>query len=262
MLNQLKARREAGTPAFGTFTYSPDPALVEIAGRAGMDFVIIDTEHTQLDAGDVTTLIRAARGVGVTSFVRVGEPTPTSIGRALDAGAAGVVLPHVSDELVAGALASAARYPPIGIRSACTCSPATDYSLTDFSSYVASADSDTWVIGLVEDRLGVERIEEIVTSGHLNVIMPGPSDLAASFEVPGALDHPLVVEAVERIVEAVNDHPEVEMAMYVSDPAQVRRWAERGVRIFVYSIDYKLIASAYRTGTAQLAQEFDSREVV
>lgn len=262
MRNKVKTQSELGSPVFGTFTYSPDPALVEIAGAAGMDFVIIDTEHAQLDAGDVETLVRAARGAGLTAFVRVGEPTAHSVGRALDAGSAGVVLPHISDELLARALASSARYPPAGNRSACTCSPATKYSLTEFSSYVAVANTDTWVVGLIEDKLGVDRIDDIVESGGLDVIMPGISDLATSFGVPGMLDHPLVLEAVERIVASVDGHPGVQIAMYVSDPSQLVRWAERGVRIFVYSIDYKLIASAYRAGTAQLAQEFDRREVV
>jgi 4-hydroxy-2-oxoheptanedioate aldolase len=260
-LNSIKDRCEAGLASFGTFTYSPDPALVEIAGRAGLDFVIVDTEHGQLDAGDVTTLIRAARAARLSAFVRVGDPTSHNVGRALDAGAAGVVLPHINDELLAREIAATARYAPHGSRSACTCSPATDYSLTEFASYVAAANDETWVIGLIEDKAALERIDEIVQHAGLDVVMPGISDLAASLGVPGALDHPLVLEAVDQIAASVEEQPAMELAMYVSDPGQVSRWAARGARIFVYSIDYKLIAGTYLAARAELTREFETREV-
>jgi 4-hydroxy-2-oxoheptanedioate aldolase len=251
--NHVKALSEAG-PVFGMFVYSPDPALVEIAGRAGMDFVIVDTEHGQLDAHDVNALIRAARGAGMTAFVRIGEGTAHAVGRALDAGAGGVVLPHVDRS--SAALAASARYAPRGTRSACTTSPATDYSLTDFASYAAEADDETWVIGLVEGQAGLEQIDDIVEHGGLDVIMPGVSDLAASIGVPGVLDHPLVVDAIDQIAASVARRPELQLAMYINDPSEVTRWAAKGVRMFVYSIDYKVVARAYAAAASGLAREF------
>jgi 2-keto-3-deoxy-L-rhamnonate aldolase RhmA len=260
-LNAIKQRCETGDASFGTFTYSPDPALVEIAASAGFDFVIVDTEHGQLDAGDVTSLIRTARGEGMTPFVRVGDPNAHSVGRALDAGAAGVMLPHVNDELMAQELTAAARFAPAGIRSACTCSPATNYSFTPFATYARAADEQTWVMGLIEDKAGVDRIDEIIQIAGLDVVMPGISDLAASLGVPGELDHPLVLDAVERIADRVGERPDVELALYVSSPQQVSTWAARGVKIFVYSIDYKLVAGAYAAARSELMREFEMREV-
>ena len=70
-LNTVRRLVAEGKPAFGTFVYSPDPAIVELIGAAGFDFVIVDTEHASLGRRDVENLVRAASGRGISAFVRV-----------------------------------------------------------------------------------------------------------------------------------------------------------------------------------------------
>jgi 2-keto-3-deoxy-L-rhamnonate aldolase RhmA len=100
-------------------------------------------------------------------------------------------------------------------------------------------------MGLIEDPAAVDRIDEIPDGGCLDVVMPGPADLAAGFGVPGELDHPVVAAAVERVLAGTEQRSDVQMAVYISDASAVAGWIERGVRIFVCSIDYKFIARMY-----------------
>jgi 4-hydroxy-2-oxoheptanedioate aldolase len=260
-VNPLKESVEAGKMVAGTFVYSPDPVLVEIAGRAGIDFVIIDTEHGLLDIRDVASLVAAARRVDMTAFVRVGHPTPHAVGRALDAGAAGVVLPHLSDPEVTRDLVRATRYAPEGTRSSCTCSPATNHSLVDFATYAAEADEDVWSVGLIEDRAGVSRLDELLEVSGLNVVMPGMADLAADVGARGVLDHPRVLDAVNRILESVANAPGVYPALYVNALEEIPGWVERGVGIFAFSIDYKLIAQMYQRAISDLKGEAERKVV-
>jgi len=241
-VNGVKLLVERGQLGFGTFAYSPDPAITEMIGAAGFDFVIIDTEHASLDRKDVEQLARAALAGGATPFVRVRDQDPQLVGQALDAGAAGVVIPHLKDAATAREMVRAASYPPQGTRGACTTSRATGYATRPFADYVAISDAQTWVIAQIEDPEGVSQVSQIAAAG-VNALMPGPSDLAAAFGVPGQFLHPQVLEAVGRIVSAGDGA--VPTFMYINDPSEASEWIARGVRLLIYSIDYKVTARAY-----------------
>jgi 2-keto-3-deoxy-L-rhamnonate aldolase RhmA len=242
-VNPVANKVAAGQTCFGTFVYSPDAAITELIGSAGFDFVIIDTEHASLSAGDVENLTRAAAASGTTPFVRVGDPSHSSIGRMLDLGATGVVIPHLADANAATSALHAAHYPPVGLRSACTTSRATSYGVRPFSDYVEQSRSDIWVIGQIEDTAAVEKIDSILATG-INAVMPGPSDLAAALGVPGELDHPSVRGAVDRVIGAAQG--QVPTMMYVSRPEDAAAWVVKGVAMITYSIDYRIAAGAYR----------------
>src|SRR5580704_18431048 len=114
-------RHSTSGPALGTFIFSRDPAATEIAGSAGFDFTVIDTEHAPLDAICLADHVRAAESFGITPWVRVGRYDAAEVGRLLDAGAQGIIFPHfgLNPDSAAEALA-AARYAPKGSRPTCT----------------------------------------------------------------------------------------------------------------------------------------------
>jgi 2-keto-3-deoxy-L-rhamnonate aldolase RhmA len=253
--NGVRRLLDQGKTAFGTFIFSTDPAMTELAGSAGFDFVIIDMEHASLDSRDVQNHLRAAEAKGVTGFVRVGTREPQAIARTLDAGAAGIVLPHLGPSDDTRRLAGALRYNPMGSRPTCTGVRATDYSIRPFSEYVQEANEDIWLIGLVEDKETVDDIENVVAVPGLDVVMPGPADLSVSYGVPGDFTHPTVQEAVDRIFTATREHSNAALAMYISDPSEVAQWLAKGARIFVYSIDYKIMAKACRETMERLHTE-------
>src|SRR5690348_10268232 len=107
----MQRRLAAGEPLTGLIVKMPAPAQVEAAGHAGFDFVLLDTEH---GPGDGLALEEHLRAAAIPVLVRV--RSPDAILGALDAGAAGVVVPHVLDPAGAEAAVAAAHYPPRGRR--------------------------------------------------------------------------------------------------------------------------------------------------
>src|SRR6188508_924674 len=92
----LKSAIRDGRTVVGTWLNSPSPAQVEIIGYAGFDFVILDTEHSSYSLDAAEGLVRAGDSAGLPCLMRVSENTPASIGKVLDYGVQGVVIPHVS----------------------------------------------------------------------------------------------------------------------------------------------------------------------
>lgn len=92
--NPFLRRMEQGQRALGTFVFSPDPGHVEVVASAGFDLAVVDLEHAPLHIGDVANHVRAAQAAGLSCWVRVGHTQPSEIGRLLDAGVQGVILPH------------------------------------------------------------------------------------------------------------------------------------------------------------------------
>ena len=215
----LAERMKAGECVYGPFVFSPDPAHTELAGLDGFDFVIVDLEHAPLGVADVLAHIRAAAGAGLSVIVRVAVDAPVEAARLLDAGAAGIVFPHVglSPERTQAAV-SALRYGPEGTRPACTGVRAGGYGQRDFSEYVRRSNDTALAIGLIEDAAVVGRIGEVLDSVALDVVLPGPGDLAASLGLPGALSHPRVRAEVDRIADAAQSRGR-------AGPSQISCWA-------------------------------------
>jgi 2-keto-3-deoxy-L-rhamnonate aldolase RhmA len=250
VVNRIRQALAAGERAFGTFVYSPEPAVVELIGAAGLDFVVIDMEHASLGRRDVENLVRAADGRGMSALVRVSRIE--DVAAFLDAGAAGIVAPHFGADHESRKLAASVRYPPAGIRGACTCSRSVDYGIGELAATAHEADREMWVLGLVEDQAAVEAIDDILDVAGLDAVMVGRSDLAASYGVPGRLDDERVSAAVQRVLDAAAAHPRITPVAYATTAAEAAAWRERGAEVVVCSIDYKVFALAYAAMAAEL----------
>lgn len=251
----LAERMRDGECVYGLFVFSPDPAHTELAGLAGFDFVIVDLEHAPLGIADVLAHVRAAAGAGLSVIVRVADDAPAEAARLLDIGAAGIVFPHVglAPERTAAAV-SALRYGPEGMRPACTGVRAGGYGQRDFGAYVRRSNETTLAIGLIEDAAVVGRIGEVLDSVALDVVLPGPGDLAASLGLPGELAHPRVRAEVDRIVDAVQARRGPAIGAYVGSVEDAAAWRKRGATFIAYSIDYKILGAAFREIKAAMAK--------
>lgn len=243
----LATKMSGGECVYGLFIFSPDPAHTELAGLAGFDFVIVDTEHAPLGIDKVLDHVRAADAMGIAAIVRVGDNEPSRLSPLLDAGVAGIIFPHVGlpGSETASAVA-ALRYPPAGTRAACTGVRAANYGLGAFSDYVERANNSTLAIGLIEDAVVIDDLDSVLSNVNLDVVMPGPGDLAASLGLPGELAHPRVCAQIDRIVEAVHARENCRLGAYVGSVEEAIAWRERGASLIAYSIDYKILATTLR----------------
>jgi len=169
----------------GTWIQTASPDVVEIAGHAGLNFVVIDTEHTSFGIETSDCLLRAAECVGLAALIRVSHKDPTLVMKALDAGAQGIVYPGVSKRKDAEQAVKASKYHPLGERGACPFVRSGGHNILDWEKYAAEANKNTAVILLLEGKEGVDNLDEIISVPGVDVNMLGPFDLSVSLGVGG-----------------------------------------------------------------------------
>lgn len=251
------ARRFAGPGAVGLYCSVPAPSVVDMIGHAGFDFVILDTEHTLVGAAGLSALLSAAAAAGLDALVRVPKGDHGAILRALDAGAAGVVVPHIRCRADVDAAVRAARYFPDGMRSLGG-GRAADYGVGDPRDVIRRANAEVVVAALIEDREGVEAIDEILEGGGIDVVLPGPADLSQSYGVPWETRHPLVRAALESVHEACRRHA-VPFAAMTTNPEARARWSAAGATSFVLGDAQDLAARSIRDQRAMADQQAPAR---
>ena len=239
----LRQRLAADEPVLGTWVNGRDPAVVETLGAVGFDLVVVDLEHGEVGVHQLPDLLRAAVATGTASLVRVSHLEASEIGRALDAGPQGVMVPNVTSADEAEAAVRAAHYPPRGARGAAPTGRAPGYGTTPFASYRERVEDEVLVILQIEGPRGMASIEEILDVAGVDVLFIGPFDLSQHLGVPGETDHPEVVAAMERIAAAAWRRGVV-TGTWAAGAGAARRWAAAGVRLVTVSSATAIFAEA------------------
>lgn len=199
---RFAAMVERGAKPYGIFVSSVDPAVTGILGSAGFDYVIIDGEHGRNDRAQVENHARAAAASGIVPFVRVLENSPTLIQATLDVGAHGIVVPHVDTADQARLAVDASRYAPRGRRGMCPACHGGGYAMQGWIDRTREADENIMVIPILESRLAIENVEEILSVEGIDVIHFGPGDLSADMGLDLNVDAGQLQDAWHRVVEA------------------------------------------------------------
>lgn len=241
----LRARLAEGEVVYGPFMKLASPQVVEIAGYAGFDFVILDTEHGPLSFESIENLVRAAEVSGIAPIVRVYDNNPALISRALDVGADGILVPHVSSPAEAARMAAASRFAPEGERGVCRYVRAARYTAVDRHEFFKRANEDTLVLGLVEGQEGLANLEAILSTDGLDAVFIGPYDLSQSLGVPGDVSHPKVISEMERSVAVARTHGVI-VGTFVDDLEAAKRWVNCGVQFLSFSVDVGIVYRAMR----------------
>ncbi len=195
----LREQWRNGDTTIGGWLAIPSTVLAETTARAGFDYVCVDTQHGAIEYSDAVGLIQAILLGGSTPIVRVPWNEPGVIGKMLDAGALGVIVPMVNTVAQAEAVVQAARYAPAGARS---------YGPTVVgmrrTDYVDWAADNIAVIPMIETGEALENLDDILAVDGIDAIYVGPADLSLSLGLaPGNNDdEPVFAQAYTAIVEA------------------------------------------------------------
>jgi 4-hydroxy-2-oxoheptanedioate aldolase len=176
----LRERWRAGETTFGGWVYFRDPFSVEVVSRSNVDWVCVDTQHGTARAGDVAALMLAVAPTGKAGLVRIPWNEPGVAMNALDAGAAGVIVPMVENSADARRAVDSCRYPPAGTRSWGPTRPAMGEPA--YSS--GWANERVLCIVMIETVGGVENLDAILDVPGIDAVLIGPSDLALAFQLP------------------------------------------------------------------------------
>ena len=248
MENRIKRALARSEVVTGMLLFSGSPMVVEMMAAAGVDFVIIDMEHSALDLERCAHLIRAADAAGITPLVRVPEVDAALVKKVLNLGAMGIAVPHANRENCEAAL-RAVRYAPEGERGACPIVRAAQYTPSDWNEYARRANGEIMVIPLLEDRAVIEGFDDLVALPGLDIFFVGPTDLGISLGVPGAtFDDPKLGGALDQVIAAARRHGKHVMTTIGNrlDPEYGRAVARRGVQLIVLGTDGHLFLDAVR----------------
>jgi 4-hydroxy-2-oxoheptanedioate aldolase len=242
----LKQKLANGQIVTGMQSFSAHPALIEAMGTAGMDFVTVDMEHCPTGITEVVHAVRAAETAGITPFVRIPHMDASLLGRVLDLGARGVVVPHASLETCRAAV-SAGKYAPQGNRGACPIVRAAGYAPASWASFAEAANNETMIIPLLEDASAVDELEDMLALPGVDVIFVGPWDLSISLGVPASnYDHPRLASVLERAVAAAKRNGKHIMTTVGAtiDTNYAGRLVSKGVSLLSFSADIMVFLDA------------------
>ncbi|MBW8269303.1 HpcH/HpaI aldolase family protein [Caldovatus aquaticus] len=219
--------------------------IARIAATAGFDSLYVDLEHSPLSLDACGQICMAALAAGIAPFVRVPAPGPEWVARALDGGALGVIAPHVRGAAEARAVVAAAKFPPLGHRSAAGGLPHLHYRAFPAAEADPALNEATMVVPMVETLAALEAVEEIAAVEGVDLLLIGSNDLTAEMGIPGQFDHPRLRAAFARTIAAARAHGKhVGIGGLASRPDLVAEFVRMGARYVSTGTDLGFLAAA------------------
>ena len=241
---RLRRRVAAGELTAGTFVGTASAVVAEVCAAAGVDWLLLDLEHGAGGEEQVRTVIPTAAGYGVPTVVRVESAARIRIGRVLDLGAAGVMLPRLESAVEVEEAMRHLRYPPVGDRGVATYNRACRFGLDAGALDRAAGE----VLGIVqiESVRAVAEVDKIAAIDGVDVLFVGPRDLSHDLGTPGDLTAPAYRAALDRVRTAAQRHGKACGLLVADGGAAAARRADGWTFIAVGS-DSVLLAAALTT---------------
>jgi 4-hydroxy-2-oxoheptanedioate aldolase len=237
-------------PLAGMWVCSGSPLVAEICAGSGLDWLLIDMEHSPNGLGSVLTQLQVVAAHDITPVVRVPSDDRVAIKQVLDLGAQNLLVPMISSAAEARAAVEAVRYPPAGSRGVGS-ALARSARWNRVAGYLENADDHVSLVVQVETSAGVAAAAEIAAVDGVAGVFLGPSDLAASMGLLGQQTHPQVVDAVLDTFRAVRAAGKP-VGVNAFDPAVARTYLDAGASFVLVGADVALLAR----GSEALAQAF------
>ncbi|WP_449256527.1 HpcH/HpaI aldolase family protein [Bosea sp. (in: a-proteobacteria)] len=244
MRNALRSRLAAGQRSINGWLSLPSGYSAEIMARHGWHSLTVDMQHGVQDYASMVQCFQAISGFPATPMVRVPTNEPGIIGKALDAGAWGVICPMVNSAEEASAFVSACRYPPAGRRSN---GPNRAAGYAETQPYQAFANDEVLALPMIETSEAVESLESILDVPGVDGVYVGPTDLAFSLGLPPVFDtdNPELLSIYRRIVEETRKRGRF-AAIHTMDPVYAARMLDIGFGLVTVGGDAVFIAKGAR----------------
>lgn len=231
----------------GTFIDTGSPYVVECMGRTGFDYIIIDNEHSPVEAETSAELVRAAETAGLTPLARVREISRPAVLKLLDVGVQGLIVPNVSSVDEVKKLVGYCKYSPVGERGFCPSRKDgwgydLGFSVPDTMAYI---NERVLLIPQCETAGALEAIEDIVSVPGVDGIFVGPFDLSISMGIPGNFSNPVFQTALRRVLEACHERGKFCM-LFSGTESGVYEGFEKGFDSMTYSLDAGLIIDSIK----------------
>ena len=245
-MGQTKTKLRDGQAALGGWMLIGHPAIAELLAGEGFDWIGVDLEHATTDSRDFYEIMLAVKGTGCDVLARLHSCDAEQAKMVLDAGANGIIVPSVNSRKQAEQAVAMAKFPPEGFRGSSLCR-ASDFG-RNFQQYFSSHNESVLVVVMLEHVKAVANVDEILSTPGVDAAFIGPYDLSASMGKSGQLDHPQVLAAQKKLLEACKRN-NVAAGMHVVpvDNEQIKNRIKEGYQFIACSIDTLFIIHGCRT---------------
>jgi len=252
--NRLLEKLRDGQPAVGHMIWEFfSRGLPRIVAQSGVDFVVIDMEHSGFGIDKLWDLIAGFRFVDPTVMVRIPVPEYSFVARALDAGAQGIMCPNVKTMEEVQLLADSMLYPPQGMRGVGLGHAQSDYAGVDAPAYVRAANLNNCLICQIESVEALAIIDQIAAHPAVDVLWIGHFDLTASMGILGEFQNPKFFEALRKTIDAAHRHGKA-AAIQPGNVEQAREWKALGFDVLSFGTDHLVYAGALKAGVAAVRE--------
>jgi 4-hydroxy-2-oxoheptanedioate aldolase len=219
--------------------------IARIARTAGFDTIYIDIEHSSFSLETTAQICMAALAIGIAPFVRVPTHGPEYVSRVLDGGAMGVIAPHVRSADEARAVVRAAKFPPLGERSANAGLPHLHYRSFPATDANRAMNEATMVVVQFESKDAIDRADAILGVEGVDMALLGINDYLGDLGLTGQYDHPAVEDAYARTIAAAKKHGKhVGVGGLASRPDLVAKYVKMGARYVSTGTDLAFLVAA------------------
>ncbi|MFV0400319.1 MAG: HpcH/HpaI aldolase family protein [Oscillospiraceae bacterium] len=234
---QLKKAFVEGVHTYGTMIASPSPMWVAQIKKIGVDFVFIDLEHMPLDRSQAAWMCQAYRGMGVAPIVRIPSPDPFEAYKALDGGAAGIVVPYLETVEQAQAIRGAVKYRPLKGRKLQDVLYGKTVLTDKESAYLRQYSDGSLLILNIESDAAVDRLDELLAVPDVDAVFIGPHDMSVNIGAPEEYEDEHFARNVEKVIRSCRAR-QIGVANHFSVSLQKQLdWAALGMDIMLWNID-------------------------
>jgi 2-keto-3-deoxy-L-rhamnonate aldolase RhmA len=251
--NHAKRRLDEGKLSLGIgLRQARTIDIAEVARECGFDWLFVDMEHNSMSLDTAAQICAAALNAGITPLVRVPGHEHYHATRVLDAGAMGIVFPHVNTPEQATRIARDCRFPPAGSRSIPGSLPQVRFRSLPLPELIEEVNAATLVVAMLETSEAIENAEAIAAVNGIDVLLVGGNDLAADMGIPGDFASPRMETAARRVVDACRrcgKHPGIGG---VYDHALMQRYIGLGARFILSGSDLSFLVAGAKARTSFL----------
>ena len=205
-MTDIRTRIRAGETLIGVFSDLASPLAAELCGRAGFDWTVIDLEHGAATEADLLAMLYAVGTTPTAPLVRVQSAERLRVGRALDLGAAGIMLPQLQSADEVRAAVRYLRYPPVGSRGMALRTRGGGMGTLGHADIARVVNQRIVGIVQIEAPGTVAEADAIASLEEVDVLFVGPADLSHNLGIPGRFDEPAYQEALRTVVAACEAH--------------------------------------------------------
>lgn len=247
MLNTTRKTMREGNKALGTFAHLGSSYAIECLGLAGLDYVIVDTEHGPFDVESTAEYVRAAKLREISPFARVKDANRPSILKMLDIGVEGLIVPNITTVQEVHKIVEYGKFFPVGLRGV---APSRDggWGFDGFArelpAYFETCNQETMLLPQCETIGCLEHINEIAAIEGVAGIFIGPYDLSVALGKPAVFDKTFQ-QAVDTVLDACNKTNKYCM-IYAGDAQAAKHYFDKGFNSVAIGVDAITLINSYQ----------------